>query len=213
MGLFSFLKSSPPAFSDKVWKTSDFAMRGMITDALLHWKQGETVFVTAYFSEGFGRIIEFLSQHQVPYAMLKGDEHDATKILGTLFLVESSFFKSPSAAEMISKISAKGQKYVLIFGHYPLPDKETKWLQKIQPLPKMKITFYSSLEDAAFKPFNGDRMIDLMEKMGMKEDEAIEHTMVTKSMERARQKIQEEVLVEQEASSEAEWFQKNLKKK
>jgi hypothetical protein len=188
-------------------------MKGMITDALLHWKQGDTVFITAYFSEGFSRIIEFLSLHQVPYAMLKGEEHDAVKTTSTVFLVESSFFKSPSAAEMISKISAKGQKYVLIFGHYPLPDKETKWLQRIQLLTDTKITFYSSLEDPSFKPFNSDRMIEIMEKMGMKDDEAIEHTMVTKSMERARKKIQEDIPLEQEASSEEEWFRKNLKKK
>lgn len=213
MGLFSFLKSSAPTYSDKVWKTSDYAMKGMITDALLHWKQGDTVFVTAYFSEGFSRIIEFLSQHQVPYALLNSEEYDPAAISSTVFLIESSFFKLPSAAERIAKISARGQKFVLIFGHYPLPNKETLWLQKIQPLPNVKITFYSSLEDAAFKPFNGDRMIDMMEKMGMKEDEAIEHTMVTNAMERARKKIQEDVLVEQEASSEEEWFRKNLKKK
>lgn len=214
MGLFSFLKSSAPAYSDKVWKTSDFAMKGMITDALLYWKQRDTVFVTAYFSEAFNRIIEFLTQHQVPYVLVKvGEEQQALNTTSTVFLLESAFLKSGSAADTISKIKTEHTKNILIFGHYPLPDKETRWLQKIQLLPTVKITFYTSLEDASFKPFNSDRMIELMNKMGMKEDEAIEHTMVTKSMERARMKIQEDVLTEQDASSEEEWFRKNFKKK
>lgn len=50
-----------------------------------------------------------------------------------------------------------------------------------------------------------------MEKLDVKDEEAIEHGMVSKAMERAREKIENKINFEQEASSEREWFQKNMK--
>lgn len=54
-------------------------------------------------------------------------------------------------------------------------------------------------------------MIGLLDKLGMKEDEAIEHVMVSQSMKRARIKIESGVTKELPAQSEQEWFAKNVK--
>jgi preprotein translocase subunit SecA len=50
--------------------------------------------------------------------------------------------------------------------------------------------FYLSLEDDLLRLFGGDRLYGLMNKLGMKEDEPIEHKWVSKSIENAQQKVE-----------------------
>ncbi len=51
--------------------------------------------------------------------------------------------------------------------------------------------FYLSLEDDLMRIFAGDRVKNLMERMGMPDDEPIEHPWVTKSIENAQKKVEE----------------------
>lgn len=50
--------------------------------------------------------------------------------------------------------------------------------------------FYLSLEDDLMRIFAGDRVVNMMRAMGLKEDEAIEHRMVSKSIENAQRKVE-----------------------
>jgi preprotein translocase subunit SecA len=51
--------------------------------------------------------------------------------------------------------------------------------------------FYLSLEDDLMRIFAGDRVKSLMERMGMPDDEPIEHPWVTRSVENAQRKVEE----------------------
>src|SRR5579862_4255870 len=51
--------------------------------------------------------------------------------------------------------------------------------------------FYVSLEDDLMRMFGSERIASLMDKMGYKEGEMIQHSMVTKSIERAQKKVEE----------------------
>ncbi len=51
--------------------------------------------------------------------------------------------------------------------------------------------FYVSLEDNLMRLFGSDRIAGLMDKMGLKEGEVIQHSMITKSIERAQRKVEE----------------------
>ncbi|MBU2823764.1 preprotein translocase subunit SecA, partial [Acidithiobacillus ferrooxidans] len=50
--------------------------------------------------------------------------------------------------------------------------------------------FYLSLDDPLMRIFGSDRLSGLMQKLGMKEGEAIEHPWVTKSIENAQRKVE-----------------------
>ena len=50
--------------------------------------------------------------------------------------------------------------------------------------------FYLSLDDDLMRIFGGERVTNLMEKMGMEEDVPIEHPWVTKSIENAQKKVE-----------------------
>ena len=52
-------------------------------------------------------------------------------------------------------------------------------------------TFYISLEDELMRLFQSERIAGLMDRMGHKDGEVIQHSMVTKSIERAQTKVEE----------------------
>jgi len=51
--------------------------------------------------------------------------------------------------------------------------------------------FYVSLEDNLMRLFGSDRIARLMDRMGLEEGEVIQHSMITKSIERAQKKVEE----------------------
>ncbi len=52
-------------------------------------------------------------------------------------------------------------------------------------------TFFVSLEDDLMRMFGSERIAGLMDRMGYKEGEVIQHSMITKSIERAQKKVEE----------------------
>ena len=51
--------------------------------------------------------------------------------------------------------------------------------------------FYVSLEDNLMRLFGSERIAKLMDRMGLEEGEVIQHSMVSKSIERAQKKVEE----------------------
>jgi len=51
--------------------------------------------------------------------------------------------------------------------------------------------FYVSLEDDLMRLFGSDKIAKMMDRMGLKEGEVIQHSMITKSIERAQKKVEE----------------------
>lgn len=91
--------------------------------------------------------------------------------------------------------------------HYPLHTAEEAlvkdWKQE-------KIIVYSALDEPLFKHFGSEKIIPMMKLMGMKENEVIEHNMVTKSIIKGQHKIEEQVTVEQSANLQEDWMKRNL---
>lgn len=51
--------------------------------------------------------------------------------------------------------------------------------------------FYASLEDNLMRLFGSERIAKMMDRMGLKEGEVIQHSMISKSIERAQKKVEE----------------------
>ena len=93
--------------------------------------------------------------------------------------------------------------------HFPLHAKE---LALIEHWPPQQIIVYSAMDEALFLHFGSEKMLPLMKLLGMKDDEVIEHSFVTKSIIKGQEKIAAQVEIEQLANSQAEWMEKNIKK-
>ena len=51
--------------------------------------------------------------------------------------------------------------------------------------------FFVSLEDDLMRLFSSDRIVNIMDKLGLKDGEVIQHSMISKSIERAQKKVEE----------------------
>jgi len=99
-------------------------------------------------------------------------------------------------------------KFPVFAEHYPLHEKE---LELLKNWPTEKILVFSALDEPLFKHFGSDKIIPLFKIMGIKEDEVIEHAMVSKSIRKGQEKIAGKVILEQSADSQEEWMRKNIK--
>jgi hypothetical protein len=105
--------------------------------------------------------------------------------------------------------TSKLQNKIPVFvEHYPLHTKETELIQNWDA---KNIVVYSAMDEPLFKHFGSEKLIPLMKMLGMKEDEVIEHSMVSKSIIKGQEKIAEQVALEQTSSSQEEWMRKNIK--
>ncbi len=214
MGLFSFLKSDKPVYTDKVWKTRPVAMKGMITEALKDITQKQVPVVFCYFEDTITEVITFLTTAGVPYFHLTNDSMgDATGQSNVVLVCHASLISSSSGLIGLLNVLSSGSKVQFLFaGHYPLPAKENKIIEKLSSYPSAEITFCSSIDEPSFEPFGADRIVAILDQLGLREDECIEHPMVSKAMANARAKIEGMVKHEVTAKSEGEWFIRNIKK-
>ncbi len=98
-------------------------------------------------------------------------------------------------------------KAVIFLEHYPIQAKETTFCES-RKLEKSVV--YSSLDEPLFKHFGSDKMIPIIKMLGMKEEEAIEHSFVSEAIQKAQLKISEKVMAEISTHSQEEWLKKNL---
>jgi hypothetical protein len=98
-------------------------------------------------------------------------------------------------------------KNLVILEHYPIRSKEKDLIENLNP---SKVFILSSLDEPLFEQFGSERIIQIMKSLGMKEDEIIEHPMISKSIEQAQKKIEEKVSFEITTNSSKEWFERNI---
>lgn len=97
-------------------------------------------------------------------------------------------------------------KQAVFAEHYPLYQKEKEFFEKLQ---LKEVQVWSALDEPLFRQFGSEKIIQMMQKMGMKEDEVIEHKLISNAIQSAQEKISKKILIDQSGSSQEEWMQKN----
>lgn len=99
------------------------------------------------------------------------------------------------------------EKQLIFVEHYPLREKENALYASLD---LREVTVFSSLEDPLFQHFGGNKIIEVMQKMGLQENEAVQHGMINMALKNAQEKIAKKILIEQSAQSQEEWFKRNV---
>ena len=93
---------------------------------------------------------------------------------------------------------------MVLWGRHPLASFEDKALAA---LPKVQLLVgMTSLDDAFIQHFGGDNLKSLMEKMGHKEGEILEHSMISASIRNAQEDLDKKVENPISANSASDWF-------
>ena len=96
------------------------------------------------------------------------------------------------------------QKTVLLLEHYPLKERETTLMESWTP---GSVLVLSALDEPLFQRFGGENTIQLMQKLGMGPDEHLEHTLITRSIAQAQEKLASKSAVDHRGAPSAEaWF-------
>ena len=121
----------------------------------------------------------------------------------------ANHLKEDRIVESKSFSAAKYQTQKITFlEHFPLRAKEEGLIQNCI---QTEFIFFNALTEPIFQYFGSDRIIELMSKMGHKDDETIEHKMIDDSLLKAQQKISEKVQFESNVSaSQADWMLINV---
>jgi hypothetical protein len=202
-----FKKTDIPLHTDKVWKTRPASLKGMMTEALKEVAQSRKPIIVFWFNDRLESLLNFLDQYHVPFKRL--DEYFDLNEDKTIFILDAKLVFSSLHSEALK---AK-PKAIIADGHYPLVDYENKVIEKLcGPQPTAPVLFCQSLADPFLQSFGSDHIISLLEKLGLDENESLDHPMIRKALEHARKKISDSVSSEIRTQTEGDWFIKNVKK-
>ncbi len=168
--MFGWLKKPSHAHKredDAVWMTAEARIQGVIAAAKRAIDRGERVAIGAQDVATFRALqaargsvaVEVLEAHQLNASRLAGMARGAPRLL------------------------------LLVAGASADPEGEDKLLAQCKALPfTIHLQLHHSLSDPLIAQFASGNLRSMMEKLGMKADEPIEHRMVSRAIDNARRK-------------------------
>jgi len=190
-------------FGNKKQKAKTVSRIGMtrtaaFNDLVKELKQGNGPRFVFYFFEGSREVIkQLLEKENLPVHETAGHSNE-------IFLLNAR-------KQNLNALSLTTVSKIYCIDHFPLRSVFENYANGISEAnPSLTINIYGGLDEPIFNVFGGERIKELMVKMGMKEDEMIEHSMVSKAIENAQEKIEKKVITESPAHNAEEWFRRNL---
>lgn len=156
------------------------------------------------------------TKNKWPYCLKLLKENSKTIFIGwfddSIEELESHLLQTNMQAVVAKARTISGSQVremqVVFIEHYPVKSKED---QLFDQLSLKEAIFLTAVDEPLLKHFGGDKLISIMESMGMKEEDPIEHKLITQSIVTAQKKIESKVFLEHSTRSQAEWMKRNLK--
>ncbi len=193
--MFSFFKKKHIRIDDRIFinrREADFGFFNEVNKLRL---DGTVIFILCFFEKTIGRLQPLFSNSNFIIQNAKNIKKD---------FVNNNLRKS---------IQQKQNPIFLFAEHHPHFDYELSIVTEIEGLCEgnnSSIGFFASLDEPLFQQFGSQKIIELMKSLGIKENEAISHSIVTTSVVNAQKKIAKKVNDPSEAKSQEEWFSINL---
>ena len=206
-----FKKDTTPSFPtrDKIWKTGDEARKGLFMMAMMRLQKQEPALIFTFFEEEMQQFISFMDENKISYRLL--DESIGTENIATLIYVTDPVgIQSTGVTSWLRKNANRLGKIAFFHSHHPLISAEDQVLSRLYDSGLVEFIFCLSFDDPMMAPFSKN-IVPLMERLGLDDNESIEHPMVTSSIKNIRKKINEKVKIEKKARSAAEWYALNVK--
>ena len=213
MGWFSGADKDP-RYVDRVWKTEEESYKGLAKAILIALKENRLPVIISFFPVDRQRVERFLSDLHVPLVSVADETHAISRAA----LVAYSFggrdvLRWRSLQSLLQKEALSQQGLAVFFTTHNTDMSAEQELLKLFRGRKdnpVELVFCLHLQSPLLRQFSANNILDMMENLGMKDDDFVEHPLVTSAINRARQKIAKQVLVGKNADSEKEWFDKNV---
>lgn len=184
--------------NDLVFKTAREKFKAVIDEVVELTEKGRPVLVgttSVEISELLSRMLNLRKiDHQVLNAKLHKKEADVVAFAGQPGTVTIATNMAGRGTDIKLTPEAKAAGGLAIIGterhESRRVDRQLRGRSGRQGDPGSS-QFFVSLEDNLMRLFGSDRIAKIMDRMGLKEGEVIQHSMVTKSIERAQKKVEE----------------------
>ena len=140
---------------------------------------------------------------------VRGSGLDHWRSLGDTLLIKADNLPDPAGGGR-RKPSGEGSISVHLAELYPLKSRDEPVLHLAEVLPgTLEFTGFVALDEPWLQSFGVDRIKKLLEQMDVDEGEMLSHSMISRSLDNAREKIEAKLQVESKANSCAEWMRLN----
>ncbi|WP_299456892.1 hypothetical protein [uncultured Microscilla sp.] len=190
---------------DKVWISKVAKFKGLYRFLEKITEAGAIVLIVHHFDNTQQEVQLMLEKLEVSHQTIEAS--DMVTNPTNIFVINAH---NLSQLSTLPQYLAHGnQLQVIVSEHYPAYERDQEVLQQIKDyLPNAPICFFTSLDEPFMQLFGSDRIIGMMESMGMDENESIAHSMVTKAIMKAQQKVEKHALQTIYTASQQEWFDK-----
>jgi len=183
--------------TDRIYKTESGKFKALITEVKSLHKKGQPVLIGTVSIENNERLSQMLTDAKVPHQVLNAKNNE-----GEAAIVAKAGQKG--AVTLATNIAGRGTDIVLGDGVKDLGglvvlgserhesrriDNQLRGRCGRQGDPGMT-QFYVSCEDDLMRIFGGERIANLMERLGVAEDQAIENRAVSRTLENAQKKVE-----------------------
>ncbi len=183
---------------DKVYKTVREKFNAVIEETVELVKQGRPVLIgttSVEISEIFSRMLKLRNiKHQVLNAKQHAKEADVVAEAGKPGTVTIATNMAGRGTDIKLTPEAKAAGGLAIIGterhESRRVDRQLRGRAGRQGDPGTS-QFYVCLEDNLMRLFGSDRISKIMDRLGLEDGEVIQHSMITKSIERAQRKVEE----------------------
>ncbi len=183
---------------DKVYKTKREKYNAVIEEIAELRAAGRPVLVgttTVEVSELLSKMLRLRNiDHQVLNAKLHQKEADIVAMAGrpSIVTIATNMAGRGTDIKLTAEVKASGGLAIIGTERHDSRrvDRQLRGRSGRQGDPGSS-QFYVSLEDDLMRLFGSDRIAKMMDRLGLKEGEVIQHSMITSSIERAQKKVEE----------------------
>ena len=183
---------------DLVYKTKKEKYNAIIDEIVRLNKKGQPVLVgttSVEISELLSRMLQMRGiKHQVLNAKRHQQEADIVAEAGKLGMVTIATNMAGRGTDIKLTTETRELGGLAIIGterhESRRVDRQLRGRSGRQGDPGLS-QFFVSLEDDLMRLFSSDRIVKIMDRLGLKDGEVIQHSMISKSIERAQKKVEE----------------------
>jgi hypothetical protein len=208
--MFGWFKPKPRTVDepDEVYRT-----RARADQALVAGASGSTppVVVASFFPASLERIEALLDRAGTPFQRLSF-RSGAPSALASVRTLDASRLVHDYGFD--AWLLGTGRTHSFLFiEHHPLRSVEKVVLDVLDDVSRVtvqRVRFFVGLDEPFMRAFGGERILRLMDQLGMGAADVIQHSMVDRSIEKAQQKMEKATPNAVPTRSVEEWFERNL---
>ena len=184
-------------FADVIYKNAKAKYRAIIHEIKTLHEKGQPVLVGTVNIEISELISRMLQKEKIPHSVLNAKHHEKEAEIITeagqlaRVTIATNMAGRGTDIKLGDGVREAGGLHILGTGRHESRriDNQLRGRSGRQGDPGSS-RFYLSLEDDLLRIFGSDRISGIMDKLGMEEDEPIEHSMISKAIENAQRKVE-----------------------